>query len=143
MFCSLHTELQVHLSVTQSFHPEHQEELLSNQPKKFESVGFCDSSCRNPRSEKVFYFTVTHKLLLKDVEQTFTPHHLFRCTTRLDRVICMDSFPKFWSISIMVRLNQPLNLFDQFLDLDNSFPLEVQPGTDIAGIYFSSIFISF
>ena len=47
-------------------------------PKKFEPIGFCDSCCRNPRSDKIFYFAVAHELLLKDVEYTLTPHQLFR-----------------------------------------------------------------
>ena len=68
MFCSLHTELQTHFSVTQGFRPGHQRELLSNQPKKLEPIGFCDSCCRNPRSDKILYLAVAHELLLKDVE---------------------------------------------------------------------------
>ena len=69
VFCvSFHSKLQTLLTVAQGLRSGHQTELLSDQPKKLEPIGFCDSSRRNLGTYQVLNLAVARELLLQDVE---------------------------------------------------------------------------
>ena len=94
-------EFQALFTVAQGFRPGHQWELLPDQPEELKTVGFGDTSCRNLGSYQLLYFAVAHTVLLKQVEQPFAPHGLFRTTGWLDLVIRVDGLRQLRSVGVL------------------------------------------